>query len=381
MNLKPEKMLPAIEIEVMGEQHHSAASLIATAWRNAKAERLAAVMLQRLVQVQAERDKRQRLREQAEHTKFTLPGTLERVWPIVRECLAVMSVAVALVLSAPPAFGALPGVFDVQPESLPHQQALAALAGAGVAVAVFAMIFVALVVLYLQRCNRLLHLAHALYIGATFGAPLGLLLVRLSEHWLHTPLDALTWIFLVVNLTVPGIVVIQWPPTGARFEAGRRLYAAALAILCAWLLAYVPYQTAVAALLLLALLDVLLVSLPGSPVQRLDGAHSERKRAGEPQMPGLTFKHSGLELGLGDFIVYSAFCAHAALRGVAPLIAVSVGITAGLVLTMTRIALARRRTVLPALPLSVAFGAALLAVERFALQPLARALATQHAFL
>ena len=329
-------------------------------------------MLQRLVQVQAG-DKRQRLREQAEHTKFTLPGTLERVWPIVRECLAVMSVAVALVLSAPPAFGALPGVFDVQPESLPHQQALAALAGAGVAVAVFAMIFVALVVLYLQRCNRLLHLAHALYIGATFGAPLGLLLVRLSKVGAHAG-DALTWIFLVANLTVPGIVVIQWPSTSARFEAGRRLYAAAPPSL-RLAVAHVPYRAG--ALLLLALLDVLLVSLPGSPVQRLDGALG-RARAGEPECPASPSNTLGLSLGsaissvLG--VLYAQRCEGWPHR-------VSVGITAGLVLTMTRIALARRRTVLPALPLSVAFGAALLAVERFALQPLARALATQHAFL
>ena len=98
-------------------------------------------------------------------------------------------------------------------------------------------------------------------------------------------------------------------------------------------------------------------------------------------MPGLTFKHSGLELGLGDFIIYSAFCAHALNGGVAPLSAVAAGIVVGLVLTMSHIALARRRTVVPALPLSVAIGATLLAAERFALNPLAIALSGGHIFL
>ena len=53
----------------------------------------------------------------------------------------------------------------------------------------------------------------------------------------------------------------------------------------------------------------------------------------------------------------------------------AIGVLSGLVPTMTYIALAPRRTVLPALPLSVLLGAALLAAERLAVRPLADALA------
>lgn len=363
-----------------GPPHHTAASIIASAWRETKAERLAARLLQVQNAAQAERDEARRRAKQAELEKYTLPGVLHRVWPIVRECVAVMVVAVLTVLVSPPAFQALPGMFDVRTDSPPAEQTIAALAGAGVAVAAFTMVFIGLVLLYIFRFDWTLHLAHALYVCGLFGAPLALLLVRICEHWLGAPLDKLTWLFCVTNLTVPAVLVIQWPSMATRFELARRLYAAALAVLCAWLLASVPYPTAVAALLLLALLDVVLVSLPGAPVQRLDAAHAARKRAGEPQMPGLTFKHSGLELGLGDFIIYSAFCAHAVNGGVGPLCAVAAGIIAGLVLTMSHIALARRRTVVPALPLSVALGAILLAAERFAIRPLATELSVHHAF-
>lgn len=149
----------------------------------------------------------------------------------------------------------------------------------------------------------------------------------------------------------------------------RRGYAWLLSVGCAWLLASVPYQTCLATLLLLAILDLLLVSLPGAPVQRLDAIATQRRRAGEAQMPGLTSKHGGLELGLGDFIVYSAFVARVAQYGAAPLAAVSVGILAGLTVTMAYVALATRRTVVPALPLSLALGALLLAAERMLLAP------------
>jgi len=135
------------------------------------------------------------------------------------------------------------------------------------------------------------------------------------------------------------------------------------------------------ALLMLALLDVLLVSFPGSPVQRLDAIATARRKAGEVEMPGLTFKPNTLELGLGDFIIYSAFAAQAAQSGVGTLAAVSVGVLLGLTVTMTHVALARQRTVVPALPLSIALGATLLAAERFLVRGLADELSQVGAFL
>ena len=100
---------------------------------------------------------------------------------------------------------------------------------------------------------------------------------------------------------------------------------------------------------------------------------------------GVTFLgkgRDGLLLGLGDFIVFSIFVAHAARGGVAPLAATAVGVLHGLSTTMTYVALKwPHRSLEPAIPLSVLFGAALLAVERFALRPLADSLAAAGVWL
>jgi hypothetical protein len=230
------------------------------------------------------------------------------------------------------------------------------------------------------RWETTLHVVHSLWIGCLFGAPLALLLLRGCEA-LGVALDAPTWVFVTWNFFAPGVLLVQWPPTTERFRIGRRVFAAALSTLCAWLLASVPYPTAVSALLMLALLDIVLVSLPGAPVQRLDAIATARRHAGEKEMPGLTFKdQQGLELGLGDFIIYSAFAAHAARGGAAPLAATVVGVLGGLVPTMSHITLRLpRRTVVPALPLSVALGALLLAGQSIMVYPLAKELARVHA--
>ena len=85
-----------------------------------------------------------------------------------------------------------------------------------------------------------------------------------------------------------------------------------------------------------------------------------------------------LILGLGDFVVFAVFAAQASRDGIAPLIAVSTGVLAGLIFTMTHVALkwpGSGSSLSPAIPLSVAFGAMLLVAERFALRPLADTLA------
>ena len=92
-------------------------------------------------------------------------------------------------------------------------------------------------------------------------------------------------------------------------------------------------------------------------------------------MPGLTFKVDGLELGIGDFIVFSALAGYSARRAAASLFIAYTGVLVGLVPIMLHLALARRRTVVPALPLSVAIGCALLALEGYLLRPLSVSLA------
>ena len=97
-------------------------------------------------------------------------------------------------------------------------------------------------------------------------------------------------------------------------------------------------------------------------------------------MPGLTYvdrERDGLFLGLGDFIVFSVFAAHAMRAGVAPLVSTSLGLLGGLVFTMMQVALAWPNAALkPVLPLSVGLAAVMLALERFAVHPVAETLAS-----
>ena len=350
----------------------AACTLIAERWREYQlAQRIRA--MQRVNQQREERrqvvaaERAAKLEHEACERYF--PGAMHKVWPVVCEVTMVMMVAVAIGTAAPEAFAGLPAPFAVRPRDAVPAQAVAAALGAGLAVAAFAVLFLAMVLFYVHRCTLLLHTVHALWVGGLIGGPLLVLLCRLCEA-AGVALDGPTLVLVTWNLTAPGVLVVHWSATAVRFEGLRRGYAAMLSVGVAWILASVPYQTSLTALLMLALLDVLLVSFPGSPVQALDAIATKRREAGEAQMPGLVFKQGGVELGLGDFIIYSAFAVKAARSGVAQLAVVSVGVLAGLTVTMAHVALARRRTVVPALPLSIALGASLLVVERFMLRPL-----------
>ena len=70
-------------------------------------------------------------------------------------------------------------------------------------------------------------------------------------------------------------------------------------------------------------------------------------------------------------LVFAALAAYASLHGATAFAAAFIGVLCGLVPTMMHLALARRRTVVPALPLSVAIGCALLAINGYALSPFA----------
>lgn len=304
---------------------------------------------------------------------------LLRVWPVIREAAAVMGVTVALVLSLPPAFDALPAPFDVRTEDPAGQQALAAILGAGVVGLLFLGNFCTYALLYIHRKPRMLHALISLWIVTAIAGPLALLLRRLCEA-AGIPLDAATLCCACWNIAVPGVVLAQWAPTKRQFATCRRLYADVLATGLAWVLAYMPYPTLIGILVILAALDVFLVAMPCcSPVQRLDKLYAQRANAGEPQLPGFTFDlgaRDDLILGLGDFIVFSVFVGQGVRAGVAPLSAISVGVLAGLVLLMLHVSLQwPLRALEPAIPLSVVLGAVLLAAERLVLRPFADELA------
>lgn len=311
----------------------------------------------------------------------------ERVWPMVREVSAVMLAAVLLVLAAPPAFDKLPPPFGIPPSGMPaQQQTLAALASAGVVAGLFLINFTLHGVMYVYRWTRMRHALVGLWIGTAMGAPLALLLARVCEA-AGAPLDVVTLAVATLNLVAPGVLLAQLSTAEERFAwPGRRLYAALLAILTAWMLAAVPYQALITILGVFAMLDVLLVALPCcSPVQRLRAIDIARQRAGEAQMPGFTFQDTGrdgLFLGFGDFIVFSAFAVHATHAGVAALAAVSVGVVFGLVITMTHVALKWPLGSLePAIPLSAVLGFAALVAERFIVRGCAAAVAAASAAL
>ena len=73
--------------------------------------------------------------------------------------------------------------------------------------------------------------------------------------------------------------------------------------------------------------------------------------------------------------MFSALAGYTAHRSAASLAVAFVGVLAGLVPTMLHLALARRRTVVPALPLSVAIACVLLILEAVLLHPFAEGVA------
>eukprot|EP00900_Chrysochromulina_parva_P027380 jgi/Chrpa1/9276/Chrysochromulina_OHIO_Genome00020591-RA len=313
--------------------------------------------------------------QRAKPRRFRLPRPpLVRAWPVVREMALVMGGTVVLVLALPPAFDALPAPFDIRESAA--AQARAALLGASVVGALFLFNFVAYALLYTHSWLRLLHTLVSFWVGVGLGVPLALFLLRAAQA-AGVPLDAPTTAFLVWNLAVPGVLLAQWAPTRRRFQRTRIVYADSLAILFAWVLTCIPYQMMIAIIGLLAALDILLVGLPCcSPVQTIDKLYAARQKAGVEQMPGLSFDNVGakddLLLGLGDFIVFSVFAGHAARLGAAPLAAVAIGLLCGLGLLMVHVALRwPLRSLEPAIPLSVGFGALMLAGERLLLRPLA----------
>lgn len=213
----------------------------------------------------------------------------KRVWPVTREIGAVMGATVLLVLVAPAPFTSLPAPFDVRPSDPPWLQARAALLSGGVLAVTFLSSFTLYGVWYMQRQRALVFSMISFWTALSIGGPLTLLLCRVSMT-VGVPIDAITLGVLVANLALPGTVLVWWHATRERFALCRRLHAAALSTLCAWLLSYLPWPTLVAIFGTLAFLDIVLVALPCcSPVQALDKLYYTRAAAGDPAMPGLTY--------------------------------------------------------------------------------------------
>ena len=352
----------------------SAATLLAHRWR----EHALDVRLRRLLDAQAIKEAKYRATAEREADEaayaYSLPGASSRIWRILREAALVMLATVVLVIYAPDAYSSVLPILAVEGGTA-AEQLCRALIGGAVLVAAFALLFLTLLALYVGQWLRGFYLLHSVWIGGLLAVPTFLLLVRVCEAF-RLPLDVVSAGLVTWNLAVPAAVVVHWADTERQFRTLRRLYAAAISALASWLLVSLPWQTALAALVELALLDVVLVLAPSSPVQKLDQLHRARRRAGEPEMPGLVYKADGLELGMGDFIVFSALGGYTARCRVSSLAVAFLGVLAGLIPTMLHLALARRRTVVPALPLSIAVSCVLLALEGLLVLPLADKLAS-----
>ena len=229
-------------------------------------------------------------------------------------CVARASAALALLLPAPLT---IPPPFAVDGAAAWHEQLRSALAGAGVLLGGFVVIFGSMLALYAKGWLRALWALHCAWVGVLLGVPFCLAIFRACEA-LGWPLDAVTLALLGWNHTAAGTLLTHWAPDDdERLRTWRRAYSAALSVALAWLLTALPWLTAVMALLLLGVLDLVLVALPGAPVQKLDRLATRRRAAGERQPPGLTFKAEGLELGLGDFVIYGAVAAVRSRSGAA----------------------------------------------------------------
>lgn len=355
----------------------AAAAQIQIAFRAHRLDRLAAAVSARFALQGTQRDDaatREALdRETERREKRSVGGVARRIRPIVQEatCVALASAALALLLPAPLT---IPPPFAVDGAAAWHEQLRSALAGAGVLLGGFVAIFGSMLALYGAGWLRALWALHCAWVGGLLGVPFCLGIFRACEV-LGWPLDAVTLALLGWNHTAAGTLLTHWAPDDdERLRAWRRAYSAALSVALAWLLTALPWLTAVMALLLLGVLDLVLVALPGAPVQKLDRLATRRRAAGERQPPGLTFKAEGLELGLGDFVIYGAVAAYSVALGSGALAAGLVGVLGGLALTMARLALARQRTVTPALPAAIVLATLLLAAAVLAWRPLGAAL-------
>ena len=355
----------------------AAANQIQIAFRAHRLDRLAAAVSARFASQGTQRDdaatREARDRETERREKRSVGGVARRIRPIVQEatCVALASAALALLLPAPLT---IPPPFAVDGAAAWHEQLRSALAGAGVLLGGFVAIFGSMLALYAKGWLRALWALHCAWVGGLLGVPFCLAIFRACEA-LGWPLDAVTLALLGWNHTAAGTLLTHWAPDDdERLRTWRRAYSAALSVALAWLLTALPWLTAVMALLLLGVLDLVLVALPGAPVQKLDRLATRRRAAGERQPPGLTFKAEGLELGLGDFVIYGAVAAYSVALGSGALAAGLVGVLGGLALTMARLALARQRTVTPALPAAIVLATLLLAAAVLAWRPLGAAL-------
>eukprot|EP01028_Stygiella_incarcerata_P011474 TRINITY_DN650_c0_g1_i2.p1 TRINITY_DN650_c0_g1~~TRINITY_DN650_c0_g1_i2.p1 ORF type:complete len:197 (-),score=46.10 TRINITY_DN650_c0_g1_i2:99-689(-) len=160
-------------------------------------------------------------------------------------------------------------------------------------------------------------------------------------------MDIFTFFIFLLNFSALAVASVFGIST-VLLTRGCLLLAGAFA---AWFFAHLPEWTTWAILLALVIFDLIAVLAPKGPLRVLVETAQERN---EP-IPAPVYEGDGLKLGLGDFVFYSVLVARASFSGYAAMIACILAIFAGLGCTL--VILATTRKAMPALPISILFGA------------------------
>eukprot|EP00761_Pharyngomonas_kirbyi_P011921 gb/GECH01011947.1/.p1 GENE.gb/GECH01011947.1/~~gb/GECH01011947.1/.p1 ORF type:complete len:379 (+),score=58.02 gb/GECH01011947.1/:1-1137(+) len=217
---------------------------------------------------------------------------------------------------------------------------------------------VILVILYKFRCMKI--------IWGWLMFSCGLLLLTMGWVWLdlflaayNLHLDYITYIMILWNFTVVGVISVFWKAHPVLTQA----YLIAVSCMTGWWLTRLPEWTSWAILGLVALYDIIAVLLPKGPLRILVETAQERQ---EP-IPGLIYSSKKFKLGLGDFVFYSVLVGRAALYGFTTLAACFISILMGLCATLFLLGIFRKA--LPALPISIFFGIIFYFITRYAILP------------
>jgi len=224
------------------------------------------------------------------------------------------------------------------------------------------MTTVIFVILYKYRCLKIIYgwlITSSLILLGAFGAIFAIFLLQV---W-NIAMDDITFVFLLWNFAVVGILAIFWHAPTKVNQGYLILVSGLLAIFFTRL----PTWTTLAILAVVAIYDIVAVLSPCGPLRMLVETAQQRQ---EP-IPALLYnasvfmmmadtqeveedKRKGIKLGLGDFIFYSVLIGLAALNDMITVFTCFIGIITGLFLTLLLLAIFRKA--LPALPISIALG-------------------------
>eukprot|EP01119_Soliformovum_irregulare_P014712 TRINITY_DN403_c0_g1_i7.p1 TRINITY_DN403_c0_g1~~TRINITY_DN403_c0_g1_i7.p1 ORF type:complete len:386 (+),score=105.41 TRINITY_DN403_c0_g1_i7:843-2000(+) len=266
------------------------------------------------------------------------------------------------------------------------------IANAAIVLAAIFLTTVIFVILYKYRCLKIIYgwlMTSSTVLLGLFGAGL---FYALLEAW-NVAMDDITFVFLMWNFAIVGVVAIFWhAPT--RINQG---YLILISGLLAIFFTKLPEWTTLAILVIIALWDLFAVLAPCGPLKMLVETAQQRQEPipallynasvfvmmanpnEEPEEPEPNPKRKGVKLGLGDFIFYSVLIGRAALFDMITVFTSFIGVITGLFLTLLLLAILRKA--LPALPISIALGITFYLVTSYVLFPFTITLGSQGIFV